>query len=158
MEKGRGIPDTWGNNKAPNNLSLPRFLCICWRGLFGLSRHALFGSGYGNHKNLITKKKAKWESTSLTVLSLTFFLLCMINDIPPCFLSPLHSPLSIWAMCTWLISSTCSLWMVSAQNRSMQIYSPNISSHPRPLVSLDTTYEVNFTLSSLITAPISRCL
>lgn len=29
---------------------------------------------------------------------------------------------------------------------------------PRPLVSLDTTYEVNFTLSSWISAPISRCL
>lgn len=33
-----------------------------------------------------------------------------------------------------------------------------VYSYPRSLVSLDTTYEVNFTLSSLISAPISRCL
>lgn len=33
-----------------------------------------------------------------------------------------------------------------------------VSPFPRPLVSPDTTYEVNFTLSSLISAPISRCL
>lgn len=33
-----------------------------------------------------------------------------------------------------------------------------ISSPSKPLVSLDTTYEVNFTLSSLISAPTARCL
>lgn len=33
-----------------------------------------------------------------------------------------------------------------------------VSSHRRPLVSPDTAYEVNYTLSSLISAPRSRCL
>lgn len=34
----------------------------------------------------------------------------------------------------------------------------SVSSFPRPLLSPDTAYEVNFTLSSLILALISRCL
>lgn len=54
-------------------------------------------------------------------------------------------------MSTWLISSTCGSRTVPVRNRSTQINS-------RSLVSLDTTHEVDFTLSSPISAPISRCL
>lgn len=105
----------------------------------------------------LTNKRKKNEMVTLSLLNLAF-LAVMINDIPPCSFSPLHSTLSTWAMSTWLMSSTCSLRMVPAQNRSTQINSPNISSPSKPLVSLDTTYEVNFTLSSLISAPTARCL
>lgn len=74
------------------------------------------------------------------------------------FLSRLHSALFAWALSTWLISSTCS-WVDGScpeQERADKLSS--VSSFPRPLLSPDTTYEVNFTLSSLILALISRCL
>lgn len=74
------------------------------------------------------------------------------------FLSRLHSALFAWALSTWLISSTCSWVDGSCPEQERADKFSSVSSFPRPLLSPDTAYEVNFTLSSLILALISRCL
>lgn len=74
------------------------------------------------------------------------------------FLSRLHSALFAWALSTWLISSTCSWLDGSCPEQEQADKFSSVSSFPGPLLSPDTAYEVNFTLSSLILALISRCL
>lgn len=74
------------------------------------------------------------------------------------FLSHLHSALFTWALSTWLISSTCSWVDGSCPEQERADKFSCVSSFPRPLLSPDTAYEVNFTLSSLILALVSRCL
>lgn len=74
------------------------------------------------------------------------------------FLSRLHSALFAWALSTWLISSTCSWVDGSCPEQERADKFSSVSSFPRPLLSPDTACEVNFTLSSLFLALISRCL
>lgn len=71
MERGRGIPTSWGNNKAPNNLSPPRFLCISISGLRGLTSHTLFHTSGTSDDGSINRKN---EITSPLVLNLAFSL------------------------------------------------------------------------------------
>lgn len=73
--------------------------------------------------------------------------------------SPASIPLySLGLLSTWLISSTCSWVDGSCPEQERADKFSSVSSFPRPLLSPDTAYEVNFTLSSLILAPLSRCL
>lgn len=140
--------------KPPNNLSPPTFLCISVSGLFGLTRHTLFHTSGTSDDGLRNKKN---EITSLPALNFAFSL---------CF-DQWHS--SLLSLCLTfhfihlgyeylayifhmqLVDGSC------PEQEHADKFS-TVSSHPRPLVSQDTTYEVNYTLSSLISAPISRCL
>lgn len=82
----------------------------------------LFYTGDTRNRDLIFKKKIfKGEKKKhLCVFGASLCCSVLINDIPPCSLSLSHSS---WAVSTWLIFSTCSLWMFPARNRSMQINS-----------------------------------
>lgn len=151
-ERG-GIPTSWGNNKAPNNLSPPRFLCISESGLFGLTSRALIHTGGTSVDGLINKKKMKSHHCLFWTFSLCF-------DQWHSSLLPLSLAFHVIHLGYEYLAYIFHMQLVdgSCPEQEHADKFSTVSSHPRPLVSLDTTYEVNFTLSSLISTPISRCL
>lgn len=150
MEGGRGIPTSWGNNKAPNNLSPPRFLFIglvwskaapCYFILLIPVTMVWFNQKMSHHSlfwTLFLFRFDQWHSSPL-LLSLAFHFI------------HLGCEYLAYIFHMQLVDGS------SPEQEHADKFS-NVSSYPGPLVSPDTTYEVNFTLSSLISAPISRCL
>lgn len=93
------------------------FLCTKVYGSFGLTGNVLIhadDSRWLDNRRTGRGIAACSELGSL-LWSMTFLM---------CSLSGPHSTLSTWATSTWLISSTCSLRMVPARNRSVQINPP----------------------------------
>lgn len=131
----------------------PGLFSISVSGMFGLTSNILVHTSDSSVDGLINKKKK--EITFMPVLNLAL-------SYDQWHSSPL--PLSLafhfihlgyeylaYIFHMQLVDGSC------PEQEHADKFS-TVSPFPRPLVSPDTTYEVNFTLSSLISAPISRCL
>ena len=85
MQRGRGIPDSWGNNKAPNNLSPPRvslYQCI-WFVWYDQSLFHTSGSG----GILVLEKEREKEIPSLLFVDFVALFWSM-TFLPALSLSP----------------------------------------------------------------------
>lgn len=109
-----GIPTSWGNNKAPNNLSPPRFLCISVFGLFGLTSHALIHTRGTSVDGLINKKKKSNRITACSELSFLALFWSMTFLPAPSLPCIPRYPLGLWvpglylphAACGWFLPGT----------------------------------------------------
>lgn len=79
---------------------------------FSLSNHTLFFPVGTSDDGTVWLTAIKWIHIAAWELS----FLALFWSLT--FLPALHSTLSTWSVSTWLISSTCSLWVVPARNRS----------------------------------------
>lgn len=131
----------------------PGFFSISVSGMFGLTSNILVHTSDSSVDGLINKKRK--EITLLPVLNLALSYDQWHSSLLPLSLAfhfiHLGYEYLAYIFHMQLVDGSC------PEQEHADKFS-TVSPFPRPLVSLDTTYEVNFTLSSLISAPISRCL
>lgn len=131
----------------------PGFFSISVSGMFGLTSNILVHTSDSSVDGLINKKRK--EITLLPVLNLALSYDQWHSSLLPLSLAFhfIHLGYEYLAYIFHMqpVDGSC------PEQEHADKFS-TVSPFPRPLVSLDTTYEVNFTLSSLISAPISRCL
>lgn len=132
MEKGRDIPNTWGNDEIS-----VRFWGYQSRNTVCHTRDT---NMMVSRKEGRIKHKKVWP---FVLWSMTFPLLLLSPAFH--FIHSGHEYLA-YIFHMQLVDGSC-----PEQERT------DVLCYPRSLVSLDTSYEVNFTLSCSIAAPMSRC-